>query len=125
MNALKNLSFTALAVLFLSVAVDSRSVAQNAGEAPSALSPRPFRMGFTAFPHDVTAEALSQTRQFVRTNADLIAHHIEGVPWAEALADQPFPKELVKANETKRSMKPPGAKVYLAISPGRGELKLT
>ena len=81
-------------------------------------------MGFTAFPHDITAEAVNQTRQFVRTNADLIAHHIEGVPWAEALREEPFPRELVSDRETKRSMTPPGAKVYLAISPGRGELKL-
>jgi hypothetical protein len=81
-------------------------------------------MGFTAFPHDVTAQAIEQTRQFVRTNADLIAHHIEGVPWAEALRDEPFPKELMKDRETKRSMTPPAAKVYLAISPGRGDLKL-
>lgn len=85
---------------------------------------RPFHMGFTAFPHDITAEAISQTRQFVRTNADLIAHHIEGVPWAEALRDEPFPAELMRDRETKRSMVPAGAKVFLAISPGRGELKL-
>lgn len=85
---------------------------------------RPFRMGFTGFPHDVTAEAVNQTREFVRTNADLIAHHIEGVPWAEALRGEPFPKELTEDYQSKRSMKPPGAKVYLAISPGRGDLKL-
>lgn len=85
---------------------------------------RPFRMGFTAFPHDISVEAVEQTRQFVRDNADLIAHHIEGVPWAEALRDAPFPKELVSEYESKRSMKPPGAKVYLAVSPGRGDLKL-
>jgi hypothetical protein len=54
----------------------------------------------------------------------LIAHHIEGVPWAEALHNEPFPKELMSDRETKRSMTPPGAKVYLAISPGRGDLKL-
>jgi hypothetical protein len=30
----------------------------------------------------------------------------------------------VSERETKRSMTPPGAKVYLAVSPGRGELKL-
>jgi hypothetical protein len=46
------------------------------------------------------------------------------VPWAEALRDEAFPKELVAERETKRSMTPPGAKVYLAISPGRGDLKL-
>jgi hypothetical protein len=81
-------------------------------------------MGFTAFPHDISVEAVEQTREFLRTNADLIAHHIEGVPWAEALRDAPFPKELVSEHESKRSMKPPGAKVYLAVSPGRGDLKL-
>src|SRR5687768_8834723 len=71
---------------------------------------RPFRMGFTAFLHDITAQAVEETRQFVRTNADLIAHHIEGVPWSEALQDEPFPKELMEDRETKRSMKPPGAR---------------
>jgi hypothetical protein len=121
---LKNSRCSAVAVLILSAAASSELPAQNAAVTPASPPSRPFRMGFTAFPHDVTAEAVSQTRQFVRTNADLIAHHIEGVPWAEALRDEPFPKELVKDRETKRSMTPPGAKVYLAISPGRGELKL-
>lgn len=85
---------------------------------------RPFRMGFTAFPHDFTPEAVEETRTFVRANADLIAHHIEGVPWTEALREEPYSKELLGAYESKRSMKAPGAKVYLAISPGRGDLKL-
>ncbi|HKS35993.1 MAG TPA: hypothetical protein VJW76_02305, partial [Verrucomicrobiae bacterium] len=121
---LKNAGFIAVTVLVLGAAAGSKSAAQNAAAVPSVPSPRPFRMGFTAFPHDITAEAVNQTRQFVRTNADLIAHHIEGVPWAEALREEPFPRELVSDRETKRSMTPPGAKVYLAISPGRGELKL-
>jgi hypothetical protein len=41
------------------------------------------------------AEAVEETRAFVRTNADLIAHPIEGVPWAEALKGEAFPKELM------------------------------
>jgi len=109
------------AAIFLGLFVAIESMAAEVAAAPA---PRPFRMGFTGFPHDITAEALKQTREFVRTNADLIAHHIEGVPWAEALEGKPFPKELLEDYESKRSMKPPGAKVYLAISPGRGELKL-
>jgi hypothetical protein len=96
----------------------------RAANVVSASPSRPFGMGFTAFPPDVTAQAIEQTSQFVRTNADLIAHHIEGVPWAEALRNEAFPKELMSDREAKRSMTPPGAKVYLAISPGRGELKL-
>ena len=97
--------------------------AVNASE-PSVERSRPFRMGFTAFPHDITPQAVEETRRFVRANADLIAHHIEGVPWTEALREEPFSKELLGEYESKRSMKPPGAKVYLAISPGRGDLKL-
>jgi hypothetical protein len=83
------------------------------GPSGAAVSPartRLFHMGFTAFPHDLTADAIKQAREFVRTNADLIAHHIEGVPWAEALRNEPFPKELMADRETKRSMTPPGAK---------------
>jgi hypothetical protein len=97
--------------------------AVNASEPPVKRS-RPYRMGFTAFPHDITPEAVAETRRFVQANADLIAHHIEGVPWTEALREEPFSKELLGEYESKRSMKPPGAKVYLAISPGRGDLKL-
>src|SRR5262245_1931398 len=110
---IRNLAFGLVFVVEIAI---SAMAAEN--------STRPFRMGFTAFPHDVTAQAIDQTRQFVRTNADLIAHHIEGVPWAESLKGEPFPKELMSDRETKKSMTPPGAKAYLAISPGRGELKL-
>jgi hypothetical protein len=106
----------ALPVLVLACAI--------AASAADTAASRPFRMGFTAFPHDITAQAIEQTRQFVRTNADLIAYHIEGVPWAEAFKNEPFPKELMADRESKRSMKPPNAKVYLAISPGRGDLKV-
>jgi hypothetical protein len=105
--------------VFCGAVVCSQALAQ----VPRAWQFRSFRMGFTAFPHDITAEAVEETRRFVRDNADLIAHHIEGLPWAEALRDAPFPKEVLSDHESKRSMKPPGAKVYLAVSPGRGDLK--
>ncbi len=85
---------------------------------------RPFRMGFTGFVYDITPEAVAASRAFVRDNGDIIAHHIEGVPWAEALGGQPFPKPLLDEWAGKRSATPPKGKVYLAISPGRGELKL-
>lgn len=114
----------AVFVLFGNLAAWSQTPAQKPDATSAAGQGRPFRMGFTAFPHDITIEAVEQTRQFVRENADLIAHHIEGVPWAEALRDVPFPREVVSDHESKRSMKPPGAKVYLAVSPGRGDLKL-
>jgi hypothetical protein len=86
---------------------------------------RAFRMGFTAFPYDTTPEAALETKKFVHENADLIAHHIEGVPWAEMHAGGELPAKLVADWNGKKSMTPKGAKVYLAISPGRGELKVS
>ncbi len=85
---------------------------------------RSFRMGFTGFVHDTTPEAVAASRKFVRENGDILAHHIEGVPWAEALGELPFPKAMLEEWEGKKSATPPGGKVYLAISPGRGDLQL-
>ncbi len=85
---------------------------------------RSFRMGFTGFVHDTTLEAVTESRKFCRENGDLLAHHIEGVPWGEALSGEPFPKALLKSWEDKQKATPPKGKVYLAISPGRGDLKM-
>jgi uncharacterized protein (TIGR03067 family) len=85
---------------------------------------RSFRMGFTGFVYDMTLEAVTASHEFVRENGDILCHHIEGVPWTEALHDRPFSAELFKEWEGKKSATPPNGKVYLAISPGRGELKV-
>ena len=95
---------------------------QHAGAAGS--TNRPFRMGFTGFVYDMTAEAVSASRKFVRENGDILAHHIEGVPWEQALNCQPFPKPLLEEWEAKKLATPPNGKIYLAISPGRGDLKV-
>jgi len=84
---------------------------------------RHFRMGFTGFPHDISLEAVVDAREFSRQHADIIAHHIEGVPWAELLSGKPFSAELTSEWNGKKEATPQGGKVYLAISPGRGDLK--
>ena len=85
---------------------------------------RPFHMGFTGFVHDLTPDAVADSRKFVRENGDILCHHIEGVPWGEVLRGEAFPKAMAQEWEGKKSATPPKGKVYLAISPGRGELKL-
>lgn len=85
---------------------------------------RPFRMGFTGFVYDQTPEAVAATRQFTREHGDIIAHQLEGVPWAEALSGAPFPAKLLEEWANKKLGTPPGGQVYLALSPGRGDLKL-
>jgi uncharacterized protein (TIGR03067 family) len=92
--------------------------------APEPSGVRRFRMGFTGFVYDMTLEAVTASRKFVRENGDILCHHIEGVPWAEALHDRPFPMAMLDEWEGKKSATPPGGSVYLAISPGRGELKI-
>lgn len=90
----------------------------------SASKKRRFQMGFTGFVYDITLDAVTNSRRFVKENADLLAHHIEGVPWAEALNGRPFPKVFLDEWESKKLATPKHGKVYLAISPGRGELKV-
>lgn len=85
---------------------------------------RTFRMGFTGFVYDFAPEAVNASRQFVRENGDILAHHIEGVPWGQVVNGQTFPKALLDEWEGKKLATPLTGKVYLAISPGRGELKM-
>jgi hypothetical protein len=84
---------------------------------------RSYRLGFTPFPYDATPEAVAGTRRFVKTHGDIIAFHIEGVPWAECLEGRPFSAELVRDWRGQKEATPDDGKVYLAISPGRGTLK--
>lgn len=98
---------------------DSNAVA--ALELPGA---RPFRMGFTGFVYDQTPEAIAATRAFTREHGDIIAHQLEGVPWAEALSGGALPAKLLEEWANKKLGTPPGGQVYLALSPGRGDLRL-
>lgn len=98
-------------------------VAQSPTTTESPTGPRNFYMGFTGFVYDYTPAAVEATHKFVRENGDILCHHIEGVPWAEALKDEPFPAALFQEWKDKKSAARPGMKIYLAISPGRGDLK--
>jgi hypothetical protein len=78
---------------------------------------RAFRMGFTSFPHDMTLEGVTAAKNFVRDNADIIAVHFEGVPWLEAHTEKPFHPKFMEEWARQKEAKPPGGKVYLALSP--------
>ncbi len=97
---------------------------EDARSKSSGTGPRQFRLGFTGFVYDVTPPAVEASRRFVREHGDILAHHIEGVPWGEAFRGEPLPKALREEWEGKKLATPKNGKVYLAISPGRGELKL-
>jgi hypothetical protein len=59
---------------------------------------RTFYMGFTAFPYDVSSSAVSQSYSNQASNGDILLTHFDhGVPWNEALNNQPFPNEVQTA----------------------------
>jgi hypothetical protein len=83
---------------------------------------RSFRMGFTPFPPDDTPQAAKDVTQFIKNNADIVAQHMESVPWTEALNGQDFKTNLMNSWRGRKDSMPPNATVYLAVNPGRGAL---
>jgi hypothetical protein len=81
---------------------------------------RPFYMGFTPWPSDITPEAVQEMYEFLGRNSDIIAEHVEGVPWTEALDGRPFSEGLMNDWNGRKKSIPAHAKVYLAISPLNG-----
>ncbi len=106
----------AIRVLLASLALGGVRAAAE-GQPKSMPAQRHFRMGFTPFPYDISIKAIQDTNRFMRDNADVIAIHMEGVPWTEARSGKPFHPKMLEEWEGKRRATPPGAKVYLAISP--------
>lgn len=88
-----------------------------AGAASRQPTRRSFRLGFTPFPHDMTVKALTEVNQFVRENADIVAVHLEGVPWLEANTEKPFHKKMLENWARHKTAKPDGGKLYLALTP--------
>ena len=76
---------------------------------------RPFLMGFSQWPADLTDEGIAIAREYTESHGDLVSvMFIGGIPWQEALDDKPFSKD-VQDNMSYRS--PAGKKLVLSISP--------
>ena len=76
---------------------------------------RPFFMGFTLWPADLSAQGLQIAEDFVRSHGDIVSlMFVGGIPWPEALAGKPFAADV----QHKMSYRPPaGKKLFLSISP--------
>jgi hypothetical protein len=83
---------------------------------------RSFRLGFCPFVPDTTPQAVNQVTQFIKENADIVAEHMESIPWAEALSGAPFNEHLMNDWNSRKNNVPKNATIYLAVSPGRGAL---
>jgi hypothetical protein len=82
---------------------------------PAVPATRPFHLGFTRWPADLTAEGVRQAQDFAHAHGDIVSvMFIGGIPWPEALADKPFSRD-VQSNLAYRP--PAGKKLFLSISP--------
>src|SRR5215470_16001866 len=76
---------------------------------------RPFLMGFTPWPADLSLQGFLTAREFAHAHGDVVSvMFIGGIPWPEALAGKPFSKDVQNA----LAYRPPrGKKLFLSISP--------
>jgi hypothetical protein len=79
---------------------------------------RPFLMGFTPFPYDVSVPAAFYTYETLPQNADVIMHHFDnGIPWQEALDNAPLPKAVQDDWNFRMAMTPTEMPIILSMSP--------
>lgn len=76
---------------------------------------RPFRMGFTPWPPEMSAEGLETAARFIDRHADMVSLMlIGGLPWQEALDGAPFSADVRR----QLAYRPPkGHRLFLSISP--------
>lgn len=74
--------------------------------------------GLTPFPYDLTLSAIEATNDLVAKHGDVYGLHFDdGIPWAEALSGEVFPRKLRDDWDGKRRSVPPGMPIYLGLSP--------
>lgn len=90
-----------------------------AADAPSAAVPdaggRPFHLGFTRWPADLTAEGARVAEEFAHAHGDIVSvMFIGGIPWPEALDGREFSRDVRNSLQYHR---PAGKKLFLSVSP--------
>lgn len=78
---------------------------------------RPFHMGTTMMPHDMSLDGIASMLSFVKDHVDLVGRKLDdGIPWQEALDRSFYPEDLEK-KIAEESQRPEGKKVFLATTP--------
>src|SRR5277367_6682435 len=101
------LSVVVIAALALSVCGLVHARTRKPIASTASTENRSFRMGFTPFPPDDTPQAAKDVTQFIRNNADIVAQHMESVPWTEALNGQEFKANLMNSWRGGKESMPP------------------
>jgi hypothetical protein len=76
---------------------------------------RPFLMGFTQWPADLSNEGVAIAHDYAHAHGDIVSvMFIGGIPWPEALDGKPFSKDV---HENMAYRPPAGKKLFLSVSP--------
>lgn len=79
---------------------------------------RPFYMGFTPFPYEISLPAVLYTYDRLLNDGDLMVHHFDnGVPWVEALSGATYSDNVMQDWRFRRSSTPDDMPVYVAVTP--------
>jgi hypothetical protein len=79
---------------------------------------RPFYLGFTPFPYDISLEAVNYSYQRITADGDMITHHFDnGVPWVEALVKETYSDNILNDWAFRKTNTPAGHKVCVAVAP--------
>ncbi len=86
--------------------------AETQAQAPET---RPFHLGFTRWPADLTLEGFLMAQNFAHEHGDIVSvMFIGGIPWPEALEGNPFSKDVM---DNLGYRPPAGKRLFLSISP--------
>jgi hypothetical protein len=106
------LRIATLSLAFLALAWTS---VRSAPDDPPKPASRPFHMGFTRWPADLTLDGMMTAQGFAHEHGDIVSvMFIGGIPWQEALDGKPFSKDV---EDNFRYKPPAGTKLFLSISP--------
>jgi Glycosyl hydrolase family 53 len=76
---------------------------------------RPFAMGFTRWPADLTPEGVATAQKFADVHGDILAVMFNGgIPWPQALEGKQFPQDVQDALAGRPSSE---NKLFLSVSP--------
>ncbi len=117
LNAYK-ISKLAILFLFFTACVKNNTIDNTFPIDYTIPEERSFYMGFTAFPYDLSMDALNQSYANQVQNGDLLLTHFDhGVPWNEALNGLPFPSQVQEDIDRAVENKTPYHKILLTATP--------
>lgn len=79
---------------------------------------RNYYLGFTPYSFDVTSQSLDEVYNKISKDADIINHHFDdGIPWNEALLNQPFDANITADWAYRKAKTPANHKVIVSVTP--------